>query len=77
MPTFAASPALSSATKLATRRCTASPIAITKLDKGERYVSLGSKGVPFSTLKGTVHRPATGLSTRWVRIRMTQNEASQ
>ncbi|MFJ4606628.1 hypothetical protein [Pseudomonas atacamensis] len=35
----------------------------TELDKGERYVSLGSKGVPFSAVKGTIYRPATGLTT--------------
>ncbi len=35
----------------------------TELDKGERSVSLGSKGVPFSTVKGTIYQPATGLST--------------
>lgn len=28
-----------------------------------RYVSLGSKGVPFSAVKGTIYRPATGLTT--------------
>jgi hypothetical protein len=35
----------------------------TELDKGERSVSLGSKGVPFSAVKGTIYRPATGLTT--------------
>ncbi|EJM71524.1 hypothetical protein PMI30_00203 [Pseudomonas sp. GM50] len=35
----------------------------TELDQGERYVSLGSKGVNFSTVKGTVYAPATGLTT--------------
>ncbi|TBN32853.1 hypothetical protein [Pseudomonas sp. BGI-2] len=35
----------------------------TELDQGERYVSLGSKGVSFSTVKGTIYAPATGLST--------------
>ncbi|PNG45129.1 hypothetical protein A1354_04620 [Pseudomonas asplenii] len=35
----------------------------TELDKGERYVSLGSKGVPFSAVKGTIYAPATGLTT--------------
>jgi hypothetical protein len=35
----------------------------TELDKGERYVSLGSKGVPFSTVKGAIYSPATGLAT--------------
>ncbi|MBX8469105.1 MULTISPECIES: hypothetical protein [unclassified Pseudomonas] len=35
----------------------------TELDQGERYVSLGSKGVPFSTVKGTIYSPATGLTT--------------
>ena len=35
----------------------------TELDQGERYVSLGSKGVPFSTVKGTIYTPATGLTT--------------
>jgi hypothetical protein len=35
----------------------------TELDQGERYVSLGSKGVPFSTVKGPIYQPATGLAT--------------
>jgi hypothetical protein len=35
----------------------------TELDQGERYVSLGSKGVNFSAVKGTVYAPATGLTT--------------
>ncbi|MFJ2321759.1 hypothetical protein [Pseudomonas sp. NPDC087817] len=35
----------------------------TELDKGERYVSLGSKGVPFSAVKGSIYTPATGLTT--------------
>ena len=35
----------------------------TELDKGERYVSLGSKGVAFSTVKGPIYKPATGLAT--------------
>lgn len=35
----------------------------TELDKGERYVSLGSKGVPFSAVKGPIYNPATGLTT--------------
>ncbi|PTT26642.1 hypothetical protein [Pseudomonas sp. HMWF021] len=35
----------------------------TELDQGERYVSLGSKGVPFSTVKGGVYAPDTGLTT--------------
>jgi hypothetical protein len=35
----------------------------TELDKGERYVSLGSKGVPFSAVKGSIYAPATGLMT--------------
>jgi hypothetical protein len=35
----------------------------TELDEGERYVSLGSKGVPFSTVKGTIYQPVTGLAT--------------
>lgn len=35
----------------------------TELDQGERYVSLGSKGVMFSAVKGTIYAPATGLST--------------
>jgi hypothetical protein len=35
----------------------------TELDQGERYVSLGSKGVSFSAVKGTIYAPATGLST--------------
>jgi len=35
----------------------------TELGQGERYVSLGSKGVPFSTVKGTIYTPATGLTT--------------
>lgn len=35
----------------------------TELDKGERYVSLGSKGVPFSAVKGPICNPATGLTT--------------
>ncbi|MGF6111861.1 hypothetical protein [Pseudomonas frederiksbergensis] len=34
----------------------------TDLDKGERYVSLGSKGVNFSAVKGTIYAPATGLA---------------
>lgn len=36
---------------------------ITELDKGERYVSLGGKGVPFSAVKGPIYAPATGLTT--------------
>ncbi|MFG6204907.1 hypothetical protein [Pseudomonas retamae] len=35
----------------------------TELDQGERYVSLGSKGVPFSAVKGSIYAPATGLTT--------------
>jgi hypothetical protein len=35
----------------------------TELDQGERYVSLGSNGVSFSAVKGTIYAPATGLST--------------
>ncbi|RON17507.1 hypothetical protein BK660_22910 [Pseudomonas brassicacearum] len=35
----------------------------TELDQGERYVSLGSNGVKFSAVKGTIYAPATGLST--------------
>ncbi|WP_332765665.1 hypothetical protein [Pseudomonas koreensis] len=35
----------------------------TELDQGERYVSLGSKGVPFSAVKGSIYTPATGLTT--------------
>ncbi|MBP5957775.1 hypothetical protein ICA16_19040 [Pseudomonas anatoliensis] len=35
----------------------------TELHKGERYVSLGSKGVPFSAVKGSIYAPATGLTT--------------
>ncbi|GID04169.1 MULTISPECIES: hypothetical protein [Pseudomonas] len=35
----------------------------TELDQGERYVSLGSKGVNFSAVKGTIYTPATGLTT--------------
>ncbi|WP_454845066.1 hypothetical protein [Pseudomonas farris] len=34
-----------------------------ELDQGERYVSLGSKGVNFSAVKGTIYAPATGLTT--------------
>ena len=35
----------------------------TELDQGERYVSLGSQGVNFSAVKGTIYAPATGLTT--------------
>lgn len=35
----------------------------TELDQGERYVSLGSNGVNFSAVKGTIYTPATGLTT--------------
>ena len=35
----------------------------TELDQGERYVSLGSNGVKFSAVRGTIYAPATGLST--------------
>jgi len=35
----------------------------TELDQGERYVSLGSKGVPFSAVKGGIYAPDTGLTT--------------
>ncbi|WP_440973807.1 hypothetical protein [Pseudomonas koreensis] len=35
----------------------------TELDQGERYVSLGSKGVPFSSVKGAIYAPNTGLTT--------------
>jgi hypothetical protein len=35
----------------------------TELDLGERHVSLGSKGVNFSAVKGTIFAPATGLTT--------------
>jgi hypothetical protein len=35
----------------------------TELDQGERYVSLGSKGVPFSAVKGSIYAPKTGLTT--------------
>ncbi|MGX1183230.1 hypothetical protein AB7M29_000909 [Pseudomonas sp. F-14 TE3623] len=35
----------------------------TELDQGERYVSLGSQGVNFSAVKGTIYTPATGLTT--------------
>lgn len=35
----------------------------TELDQGERYVSLGSKGVPFSAVKGSIYAPASGLTT--------------
>lgn len=35
----------------------------TELDQGERYVSLGSNGVKFSAVKGTIYAPATGLTT--------------
>lgn len=35
----------------------------TELDQGERYVSLGSNGVKFSAVKGTIYAPATGLNT--------------
>lgn len=34
----------------------------TELDQGERYVSLGSNGVRFSAVKGTIYVPAAGLS---------------
>ncbi|MGE8153852.1 hypothetical protein ACQKP5_21740 [Pseudomonas vancouverensis] len=40
----------------------------TELDKGERYVSLGSKGVPFSTVRGTIYEPATGLATSLLEV---------
>ncbi len=35
----------------------------TERDVGERYVSLGSKGVPFSTVKGAPFTPQSGLQT--------------
>jgi hypothetical protein len=35
----------------------------TELDQGERYVSLGSNGVKFSAVRGTIYAPATGLNT--------------
>ncbi|MBX9406528.1 hypothetical protein K5E40_12655 [Pseudomonas baetica] len=35
----------------------------TELDQDERYVSLGSKGVPFSAVKGSIYTPETGLTT--------------
>ncbi|MFJ2282581.1 hypothetical protein ACIOUG_15725 [Pseudomonas sp. NPDC087803] len=35
----------------------------TELDQGERYVSLGSKGVPFSSVKGGIYAPDSGLTT--------------
>lgn len=35
----------------------------TELDQGERYVSLGSQGINFSAVKGTIYTPVTGLST--------------
>jgi hypothetical protein len=35
----------------------------TELEQGERYVSLGSKGVNFSAVKGAIYTPATGLTT--------------
>lgn len=34
----------------------------TDLDKGERYVSLGSKGVNFSAVKGAGYAPTAGLA---------------
>jgi hypothetical protein len=34
----------------------------TDLDKGERAVSLGSKGVNFSAVKGTIYAPVAGLA---------------
>jgi hypothetical protein len=40
----------------------------TELDKGERYVSLGSKGVPFSAVKGSIYAPATGLTTSLLNV---------
>jgi hypothetical protein len=33
----------------------------TELDQGERYVSLGSQGVNFSAVKGTIYTPATNV----------------
>ncbi|MBB3241478.1 hypothetical protein FHW68_003004 [Pseudomonas sp. Tn43] len=38
-------------------------IYFTELDQGERYVSLGSQGINFSAVKGTIYTPVTGLST--------------
>ncbi len=35
----------------------------TELDQDERCVSLGSKGVPFSAVKGSIYTPETGLTT--------------
>ena len=35
----------------------------TELDQGERYVSLGSRGVPFSSVKGGIYAPDSGLTT--------------
>lgn len=35
----------------------------TERDEGERYVSLGTKGVKFTTVQGPIYTPATGLAT--------------
>jgi len=35
----------------------------TELDQGERYVSLGIKGINFTAVKGSIYAPATGLSS--------------
>lgn len=45
----------------------------TELDQGERYVSLGSKGVPFSSVKGEIYKPATGLATSLLDISAYQH----
>ncbi|UVK91026.1 hypothetical protein LOY52_01350 [Pseudomonas sp. B21-051] len=45
----------------------------TELDQGERYVSLGSKGVPFTSVKGEIYKPATGLATSLLDISAYQH----
>ena len=45
----------------------------TELDQGERYVSLGSNGVRFSAVKGTIYAPATGLSTNLLDVASYQH----
>ncbi len=44
-----------------------------EMDKGERYVSLGSKGVPFSAVTGTIYQPATGLTTSLLDVSAYKN----
>lgn len=46
---------------------------VTENDKGERYVSLGSKGTNFSSIKGGQYSPAAGLTADYLGDRSIYN----